>query len=102
MEGRLTIAVSCLSYFFIVPFPEDCTFLSPKDKALLLARLKTDGGNVAHDTFPLKRIVEIFQDWKIWVAIFIYLGAAENANFIVNFQPTVLKGIGYTAAGAQV
>lgn len=102
IEGCLTILISFLSYFFIVPFPEECTFLNAEEKALLLARLKADGGAVAHDKLPLKRIFEFFRDWKIWVAFLIYFGAVENANSITNFQPTILKGIGYTATGAQI
>lgn len=91
-----------MSFFVIVPFAEDGEFLRPDEKALLLARLKDDGGAVAHDKLPPKRVVEIVKDWKIWAAVFIYLGAAENANSITSFQPTILKGIGYTSAGAQI
>jgi hypothetical protein len=94
--------ISCISYFVIVPFPEQCTFFSPADKVLLLARLKADGGDIAHDRLSCKQVFTILRDWKIWAAMFIYLGAVENANSITNFQPTILKGLGYTAAGAQV
>jgi MFS family permease len=31
-----------------------------------------------------------------------YIGVLENANSLANFQPTVLKGLGYTATQAQV
>jgi hypothetical protein len=31
-----------------------------------------------------------------------YLGVTENANSLANFQPTILKGLGYTATSAQV
>ena len=31
-----------------------------------------------------------------------YLGVLENANSLANFQPTVLKGLGYTSTQAQV
>lgn len=31
-----------------------------------------------------------------------YIGAEENASSVVAFQPTVLKGLGYTATSAQV
>jgi hypothetical protein len=102
MEGCLTIAISFLSYFFIVPFPEHCTFLLPADKALLLARLKADGGDIAQDDPSDKRIFNILRDWKIWAATAVYVGAAENANSIVNFQPTIIKGLGYKPAAAQV
>ena len=30
------------------------------------------------------------------------LGVTENANSLSNFQPTILKGLGYTATQAQV
>ena len=91
-----------MSFFVIVPFPENSKFLEPDEKMLLLARLKADGGAVAHDELPIRRLVEIFQDWKIWAAVLIYLGGAENANSITSFQPTILKGIGYTSTGAQI
>ncbi|KAF2650855.1 MFS general substrate transporter [Lophiostoma macrostomum CBS 122681] len=102
IEGCITIAISILSFFFIVPFPEDCTFFDAEDKALLLARLKNDGGAVVHDPPSTKRILGFLKDWKIWAAVLIYLGGAENANSITSFQPTILKGIGYTSSGAQV
>lgn len=57
---------------------------------------------MAHDELPTKRVFEFLKDWKIWAAVLIYLGAAENANSITSFQPTILKGIGYTATGAQI
>ncbi|KAK6832877.1 Vitamin h protein [Apiospora arundinis] len=102
IEGVITILVSFASYFFIVPFPEDSTFLAPEDKDLLLARLRDDGGAVSHDRLPASRLYKFFADWKIWTAVIIYLGAAENANSITSFQPTILRGIGYDAADAQV
>jgi hypothetical protein len=102
IEGVTTIAISFVSFFIIVPFPEDSNFLKPDEKALLLARLKDDGGAVAHDELPIRRLLQIFQDWKIWAAVFIYLGGAENANSIASFQPTILRGIGYTSTGAQI
>ncbi|KAF3003627.1 hypothetical protein E8E13_007598 [Curvularia kusanoi] len=102
IEGVITIAISFVSFFIIVPFPENSEFLRPDEKALLLARLKDDGGVVTHDKLPMRRFVEIFKDWKIWAAVFIYLGGAENANSITSFQPTILKGIGYTSTGAQI
>ncbi|KAK7958696.1 hypothetical protein PG988_013544 [Apiospora saccharicola] len=91
------------SYFFIVPFPEGSTFLMPEDKDLLLARLRDDRDDVAHeDRLPARRLLDFLRDLKIWAAVVIYLGAAENANSITSFQPTILRGLGYDAAAAQV
>lgn len=46
--------------------------------------------------------LRVFEDETDTGSTLIYLGAAENANSITSFQPTILKGIGYTATGAQV
>jgi hypothetical protein len=51
-----------------MPFPEDCTFLSPEEKELLLARNKADGGEVEHDELSFGRVLHHLKDWKIWVA----------------------------------
>ncbi|KAF2492178.1 MFS general substrate transporter [Lophium mytilinum] len=101
MEGLITVLISFACIFSIVPFPEQSTFLAPEEKEILLARLKADGGAVEHDKLTVGRALGFFKDWKIWAAIIIYVGAEENANSIVNFQPSILKGIGYTAIEAQ-
>ncbi|KAF2196647.1 MFS general substrate transporter [Delitschia confertaspora ATCC 74209] len=102
IEGLITIAVSASSYFLIVPFPEDCKFLNPKEKELLLVRVKADGGDVAHDGISPLLVLHHLKDWKIWAAVFMNVGVTENANSISNFQPTILRGLGYTATQAQV
>lgn len=99
LEGCATVLVAMIAYFIIVPFPEDCNFLSPEEKRILLARLEADGANVANDKVDFWNTVS---DWKIWVAIIIYMGAEENSSSVVAFQPTVLNGLGYTASAAQV
>ena len=110
--------VSFISFFTIVPCPEDSKFLKPEEKEVLLARLEADEASVKEDGID---ITEAMRDWKIWVAyvtpsateryqdetdkplsILVYFGAEANASSVVNFQPTVLKGLGYTSAAAQI
>ncbi|KAF2181111.1 MFS general substrate transporter [Zopfia rhizophila CBS 207.26] len=102
IEGIITIVVSLGSFFVIPPFPEDCTFLAPEEKELLLARTRADGGDVTNDDLSVRRVLHDLKDWKIWTAVLMHLGVTENANSIANFQPTILKGLGYTATQAQI
>ncbi|KAL9106196.1 MAG: hypothetical protein Q9227_008729 [Pyrenula ochraceoflavens] len=99
LEGAFTVLVAFISWFIIFPFPEDSKIFTPEEKTVLLARLKADGANVKHDNL---RLIDQLADWKIWVSTFIYFAATEVASSIINFQPTILKGLGYTAQGAQV
>ena len=65
IEGLVTIVVSFVSYFIVVPFPEETTMFSPEEKRVLLARLEADGANFKHDKLDLWTYI---RDWKIWLA----------------------------------
>lgn len=67
MEAIITLAVSIIGFFIIVPFPENATFLTPEEKALLEARMEQDGGGVRDDQINFQRILPMLADWKIWV-----------------------------------
>lgn len=67
MEAIVTLVVSVIAFFFIVPFPEDAKFLTEDEKELLLARLEQDGGSVRHDQITLSRVFKMVADWKIWI-----------------------------------
>jgi MFS family permease len=94
--------VSVFSWVFIVPFPENCTFLNEQEKELLFARNRADGGDVSEDEISFRSVLVHLKDWKIWAGVFMNVGVQENANSIANFQPTIIKGLGYTATQAQV
>ncbi|KAK5121976.1 hypothetical protein LTR85_004548 [Meristemomyces frigidus] len=100
-EGLITCCVALVSVFLIVNWPEKTKLLTPEEKAVLLERLRQDGGEVVHDRIR-KHVVEALLDWKVWLGVLTYIGAEENASAVVAFQPTVLKGLGWTSTSAQV
>ncbi|KAH6621713.1 major facilitator superfamily domain-containing protein [Boeremia exigua] len=102
IEGCITILVSLVCWPVVPPFPEDCDFLSPDNMTLMLARIKADGGHVADDEISFAKAIHYLKDWKIWTGVAMNLGVTENANSLANFQPTILRGLGYTATQAQV
>ncbi|KAF3032230.1 hypothetical protein E8E11_000983 [Didymella keratinophila] len=61
-----------------------------------------DGGHVSDDEISFKKALYYLKDWKVWAGVAMNLGVTENANSLANFQPTILKGLGYTATQAQV
>ncbi|GAB7355534.1 hypothetical protein MBLNU459_g6016t1 [Dothideomycetes sp. NU459] len=102
MEGLITIVVSVLSVFVIVPFPEQNKSFTAEEKSVILARIARDGIQEDESEKGWRRVVTACSDVKVWLAILVYFGAEENASGVVAFQPTVLKGLGYTSTGAQV
>ncbi|KAG9381197.1 MFS general substrate transporter [Pyrenophora tritici-repentis] len=93
-------SMACLP--FIPAFPEHCTFLSPEEKTLMLQRIQADGGHVSSDEISLSKALHYLKDWKIWTGVIMNLAVTEAANSLSNFQPTILKGLGYTATSAQI
>ncbi|KAF2131729.1 MFS general substrate transporter [Dothidotthia symphoricarpi CBS 119687] len=102
IEGIISISVSIVSWPLIVPWPENVTFLPAEEKALLLARVKADGSHISDDEISVKKALYMLKDWKIWAGVLMNVGVTENANSLSNFQPTILKGLGYTAIQAQI
>jgi hypothetical protein len=66
IEGCITILISIACWPAIPPFPEQCTFLSPEDKNLMLARIKADGNHVSEEDISAKEALGYLKDWKIW------------------------------------
>lgn len=67
IEGSITVVVAIVAFFFIAPWPEECKFLKPEEKALLLKRLTEDRGCAAMNRISMKAFVSTLADWKILV-----------------------------------
>ena len=67
IEGLITITIAFAAFFLIAPWPEDCRFLKPHEKDMMLRRLAADRRHVKHDTLTLRSFVTTLTDWKIWV-----------------------------------
>ncbi|KAL2009628.1 hypothetical protein VTN00DRAFT_5435 [Thermoascus crustaceus] len=102
MEAIITVVVSSVSFWIIVPFPENANFLSEEEKKLLMARIEEDGGSVRNDNISFRRVLPMIADWKIWNCVIAYMAAEETASSLVAFQPTILRDLGWTATSAQV
>ncbi|KAL5119256.1 hypothetical protein ACEQ8H_002743 [Pleosporales sp. CAS-2024a] len=102
IEGCITIFVSICCFPIVPPFPKDCKFLTPEEKTLMLARIQADGNQVSEENITISEALYYLKDWKIWTAVLMNMGVTENANSLSNFQPTILKGLGYTSTQAQV
>lgn len=101
LEGLFTIAFGTAAWFIIPNFPQDATFLTKEERAMLLARLRSDRGSERIE-FNGVNWVKIFTDWKIWSLTLIYFCADMGAASISSFTPTILAQLHWTASQAQV
>lgn len=101
IEGLLTVAFGVVAWFIIPAFPQEATFLTEAERALLFTRLRHDRGNEKLD-FKGINWLRLLLDWKIWSFTLIFFCADMGAASISSFTPTILKELGWTASRAQV
>ncbi|PKK53924.1 hypothetical protein CI102_1173 [Trichoderma harzianum] len=101
LEGLFTFAFGLAAWFIIPAFPQEATFLSEDERAMLLARLRHDRGRERVD-FKGINWLKLLTDWKIWSFTLIYFCADMGAASISSFTPTILAQLGWSASRAQV
>lgn len=75
LEGALTVFVSFFFFFLLPDFPEESKWLSPEEKHYVAARLRADQGQSARDReITVKDVGNVFKDYKVIVAGFMYFG----------------------------
>ncbi|KAF2771288.1 MFS transporter-like protein [Teratosphaeria nubilosa] len=103
LEGSATVAFS-FAFFFLIPnFPEQSKWLTQEEKAYVAARLQIDQGKSAVDRkITGSDIVQVFKDYKVIVAGFMYFGLIVPAYGYAYFSPGIIKGYGYGSIETQL
>lgn len=109
LEGILTVVVAILAFFTLFDFPETASFLDEEERAFVVYRLKyqgqqkNDNVRVAQDdSFQWKYVKAAFLDWQIYMSILVYWGIVAPLYGISLFLPTIIRGLGFSRAAAQL
>ena len=101
-EGLLTVVVSAASYFFIYNYPDTAKFLSDDERAFVQQRLKLDSDATQYEKLDWAHVMEAFTDIKCWLYAFGFHTLSLPLYTLSLFLPTIIKGLGYTSATAQL
>lgn len=125
IEGLITVALGALGIFLIVDFPDKAKFLNESERNLVLTRIERDRADAAPDAFAWAKFFSYVLDIKIWAcatqvriedgsfaaahpctdAILLpwQFFAATLGGYSLNyFLPTILRGMGFSAAHSQL
>ncbi|EMC97367.1 hypothetical protein BAUCODRAFT_33085 [Baudoinia panamericana UAMH 10762] len=103
LEGLLTVVVAVAFFFCIPSFPEQAKWLREDEKAYIAARLRADQGRSAVERqITLKDVGNVFKDYKVIVAGFMYFGLIVPAYGYAYFAPGIIKTYGYGAIETQL
>jgi len=69
-EGLLTVAIGFVGYWLLVDFPDSdrkvWSFLSAKERAWVVRKVKADRGDADVTKFDLKKFLGASADWRLW------------------------------------
>ena len=72
LEGMVTIIIGMVAFFLVPCFPQDATWLSPKERDCVFARTRTDEDHLSTVTF--RDVVHFFKDIKPFLGGIMYFG----------------------------
>lgn len=98
MEGLPGLVLAGMVFLFLPTHPENWRFLSSREREVAIARKAADSTNEGHTGVDWKGVKRAFGDWKIYYMAAMYTCMNCNLSSIGGFLPTIVKGLGYSAA----
>ncbi|PGH15077.1 hypothetical protein AJ79_02603 [Helicocarpus griseus UAMH5409] len=104
LEGILTVVVALFAFFITHDYPETATFLTEKERAWVIHRLKYQYSDTAvkQEKFQWRYVKETFLDWQVYLAILTFYGIVCPLYGVSFFLPTIIRDLGYTSSTAQL
>ncbi|KAK0437695.1 major facilitator superfamily domain-containing protein [Armillaria borealis] len=94
IEGAATMIFGIASWIFIPDFPDENTFLTAEQTALVLRRIAEDRGDALPDSMRGKVLLHL-SDWKVWTFALMYLCVTVPAYAVGFFVNLILSGMGW-------
>ncbi|KAK5045172.1 hypothetical protein LTR84_009505 [Exophiala bonariae] len=102
LEGLLTIVIAAGAYFFIYNYPDTASFLSDSERAAVQHRLKEDSDATEDEAFNWHNVRKAFTDIKVYLYALGFHTMSLPLYTLSLFLPSIIRGLGYTAAQAQL
>lgn len=103
IEGCITMGVAIILFFLLSDFPEDARFLKENEREFIKAKLALESGASYHDQkSSVKRYLEVFKDWKVWCAGFMYFGLIVPAYGYAYFSTAIIQSFNYSPVQTQL
>ncbi|BEJ00154.1 hypothetical protein CcaverHIS631_0500110 [Cutaneotrichosporon cavernicola] len=103
IEGLPGLILAAAVYLYLPTYPDaKSRYLSDRDREVAAARMAKESTNEGHNGIDKRALKRAFSDWKVYVVAFMYMSMNVNLSSVGGFLPTIVKGLGYTAARAQL
>lgn len=102
IEGVPSLVLAVVVFFCLPSRPQNTKYLDEAERTILLTRL--NGFSVATEESGIdwRGVKRAFLDWKTYVIAVAYSCMNLTLGSVSGFLPTIIKGLGYTDADAQL
>ncbi|KAI8075834.1 major facilitator superfamily domain-containing protein [Gilbertella persicaria] len=102
VEAVPTIVLGFLSFIVLPNMPETAgRWLSVEEKQVAIQRTR-QSGNTDAKSFDKKQFVAALMDYKVWLAVVIYVGLNIALASFAIFLPTIIRDMGFSSLDAQL
>ncbi|KAJ3532091.1 hypothetical protein NMY22_g7890 [Coprinellus aureogranulatus] len=105
IEGLFTFAFGIAAFFLLPRTPSHARFLSQAEKEYIVEKLKEDGAtgkDEEADKFSWREVWMAFKLPQVWMLSVIFFLDGTILFGLAYFTPSIVQGLGYTAARAQL
>ncbi|KAJ7506104.1 major facilitator superfamily domain-containing protein [Mycena galericulata] len=102
IEGIPSFIVALAVFFFLPSRPQTSRYISEEERTLALTRLNRKNLGEGHTGIDWRAVRRAFADWKTYVVAVIYSCMNLGLGSVGGFLPTIIKGLGYSNAQAQL
>ena len=102
LEGIPSIVSSVAVWFILPDFPEEASWLTPREREMAIGRLSKEGSKGTAKPLDWQTAKKTLLDGRLWVHYIIYFGISAPFSSLSLFTPTITAGLGYANLRAQL
>ncbi|GAA5900441.1 hypothetical protein JCM6882_001247 [Rhodosporidiobolus microsporus] len=102
IEGLPSFVLAVVVFFFLPSRPDKSRYLKGDERALACTRLNADSLGEPHTGIDWRAARYALLDPKTYILSLMYSAMNLGLSSVSGFLPTIVKGLGYTAADAQL
>lgn len=102
IEGLPSFLLAVIVFFFLPSRPDTSRFLSAEERTIACTRLNSEHSLENNTGINWKDVRYTLLNWRTWVIAVAYSAMNLGLGSVSGFLPTIIKGLGYTNADAQL
>ncbi|GHJ88854.1 hypothetical protein NliqN6_5256 [Naganishia liquefaciens] len=102
VEGLPSLVLAIVVFLFLPSRPQVSRYLNEDERTVCITRLNRENNHEVNAGIDWRGVRRAFTDWKVYVLAVMYSCMNLTLGSVSGFLPTIIKGLGYTEARAQL